>query len=253
MPEPTDPFIHHPVLRERVIDPLQSPLRRLDLTELDRIMKAQGMPDNWRYSDEKREELRLAALAGREDRDLWIFAYGSLMWNPAVLFAEIRRARIDGYARSFCLYDDRGGRGTKDHPGLMAALDEGDHCHGLVFRIAAGLVEEESRVLFRREMLMGSYIPRIVEAATDFGPVEALTFVANHAAAHIRPEIPRQDRVRYIATGSGRLGTSQEYLENLADHFDALGIEDEEVFGLRDAVRAWRRDHGLAPSPPRAT
>ena len=88
-----DPFRHHPVLRGMIVEPAQSPLRHIDIAELDRLMKAQGMPDNWRYSDEKREAIRRAALAGREESDLWVFAYGSLMWNPAILFAEIRRAR----------------------------------------------------------------------------------------------------------------------------------------------------------------
>lgn len=242
MTEPADPFIHHPVLRGRIVEPEKSAFRTFEPSDLDEAMKAQGMPDNWRYSDEKREALREAALAGREGRDLWVFAYGSLMWNPAFLFAEVRHARVEGYARSFCLYDTRGGRGTADRPGLMAALDQGRHCDGLVFRIAADLVEAESRILFKREMLMGSYLPGFVACETRHGPVEALTFVANHAAPHIRTDIPRADKVRFIATGSGRLGTSREYLENLADHFQALDIDDPEVFGLLEDVRAWSGD-----------
>lgn len=239
-----DPFRHHPVLRDMILEPAKSSLRNIDIAELDRLMKAQGMPDTWRYSDEQREALRVAALAGREDRDLWVFAYGSLMWNPAFLFAEVRHGRLEGYARSFCLYDDRGGRGTRERPGVMAALDVGDHCDGLVFRIEAGLVEEESRVLFRREMMRGSYLPRFVTVETSHGGVEALTFVANHESAHIRPDIDRETQIRCLALGTGRLGTSLEYLENLANHFTALGIEDEEVFGLLAEVRAWTAANG---------
>ena len=106
-------------------------------------------------------------------------------------------------------------------------------------RIAADLIEAESRILFKREMLMGSYVPGFVSCETGLGAVEALTFVANHAAPHIRTDIPHADKVRYIATGTGRLGSSREYLENLADQFEALDIDDPEVFGLLKDVRAF--------------
>lgn len=247
-----DPFIHHPVLRSRIIDPHASSFRGFEPSDLDAQMKAQGMPDNWRYSDEKREALRRQALA-RHSGDLWVFAYGSLMWNPAFLFAEVRHGRVDGYERAFCLFDTRGGRGTADKPGLMAALDVGDRCDGLAFRIAADLVEAETAILFKREMLMGSYVPTMVPVATGFGTVDALTFVANPAAKTIRRDIARDDQVRFIATGTGRLGSSLEYLANLADHFQALGIDDPHVFGLLDEVRAYRATHGLADEGPAAT
>jgi len=247
MTEAADPFVHHPVLRSRIIEPEKSRFRTFEPSDLDAEMKARGMPDNWRYSDEDREALRKTALAGREGQDIWVFAYGSLMWNPAFLFAEVRHGRIEGYARSFCLYDVRGGRGTPERPGLMAALDTGDHCDGLVFRIAADLVEAESRILFKREMLMGSYVPEFVGCETRAGTVEALAFVANHDTPQIRTDIAHEDKVRFIASGSGRLGTSREYLENLANHFEALDIDDEEVFGLLKDVRAWREEPETAP------
>ena len=57
--------------------------------------------------------------------DLWVFGYGSLMWDPAMEFAEVRRGRTKLYARSFCLWDV-GGRGSLDRPGLMLAIDAYD-------------------------------------------------------------------------------------------------------------------------------
>ena len=235
----TDPFRHHPGLRGRITPPEDSFFRDFSTAKLEAMLAEKGLATGWWRSDAEREANRRDTLAIRPTPDLWVFAYGSLMWNPAFLFAEVRHGRVDGYARSFCLYDTRGGRGTKEQPGLMAALDKGEHCHGLVFRIAADLVEAESRILFKREMLMGSYVPGFVSCETGLGAVEALTFVANHAAPHIRTDIPHADKVRYIATGTGRLGSSREYLENLADQFEALDIDDPEVFGLLKDVRAF--------------
>jgi cation transport protein ChaC len=76
---------------------------------------------------------------------------------------------------------------------------------------------------------------------TDFGPVRALTFVADHAATLIHPDLTRAEQVRYLATGAGFLGSSREYLENIAAHFAALGIADTEVTGLLEDVRAFAR------------
>lgn len=239
MTETSDPFVHHPVLRNMIVPPEESFFRTFDPTELDEEMKRQGR-ENWRYPDETREAIRREALAGRWDRDLWVFAYGSLMWNPGFHFREVRRARIHGYHRAFCLYDIGGARGSQDAPGLMAALDEGHHCDGLVFRIAADVLDRETAILFRREMLTGSYRTAYVAAETGPGPVEPLTFVANHDSERIRPDLTRAEQVRFIATGTGRRGSSLEYLENLAEHFSALGIDDPDVFGLLDEVTAWR-------------
>ncbi|WP_421848820.1 gamma-glutamylcyclotransferase [Oricola sp.] len=238
--ETADPFIHHPVLRDLITDPERSFFRTFDPASLDAQMMAQGLPATWRYSDAEREAIRRETLAGRLDKDIWVFAYGSLMWNPGFKFAEVRRARVAGYERRFCLKDTRGGRGNRDAPGLMAALDTGDHCNGLVFRIAAASADAETEILFRREMLAGSYLARFVTAETDHGPVEAVAFIANHDSDFICDNISRDDEVRFIATGTGRLGSSLEYLENLAEHFTVMKIDDEHVSTLLAEVRAYR-------------
>ena len=76
---------------------------------------------------------RAAFLAQRNDQDLWIFAYGSLIWDPAFYFEEVRVAKAPGYQRSFCLRSEIG-RGSPEKPGLMVALDHGSECQGLAFR-----------------------------------------------------------------------------------------------------------------------
>ena len=53
-------------------------------------------------------------------RDLWIFAYGSLMWDPGFAYAEAQPALLKGYHRSFCVYSHRH-RGT----GRPVVEDEG--------------------------------------------------------------------------------------------------------------------------------
>ncbi len=191
---------------------------------------------DWVHSDEVREQTRTTALSGRYGSDLWVFAYGSLMWDPAFRFAEVRRTKVEGYARRFILLDDKGGRGSPDAPGLMAALDEGAGCEGLAFRIAADDVDTETEILWRREMIGPGYEPRFVTARIDAEDVEALTFVANHATDVIRPDLSRAQQIRYIALGSGILGTSRSYLENIVSQLDVLKIHDPDCMEILKEV-----------------
>jgi glutathione-specific gamma-glutamylcyclotransferase len=246
MTHESDPFIHHPVLRGKISDPLQSYFRNFKPSDIDARMTALGRPGGWRHSEADIEAARMAFLEGRFERDLWVFAYGSLMWDPAFKFAEVRRAHAPDHARRFILKDTFGARGNPMAPGLMAALDHGAGCDGLVFKIAGNEVRHESGVFWRRELLGHAYKPAFVKIATSFGGVEALTVLANHGSELIRPDLTREEQIRYIATGKGFLGTSLQYIENIAEHFAALEIEDAEVAELLAGAKAY-----AAGEPPK--
>src|SRR5215218_2452591 len=114
---------------------------------------------------------------GRKGRQamFWLFAYGSLLWNPACGVDESRRAIVHGWHRSFCFRVKRG-RGTLDRPGLMMALDRGGQCQGMVFRLPRGRVGESLGELFRREVIIKPWVnvPRWLTARTAEGPVPAI-------------------------------------------------------------------------------
>ncbi len=232
----TDPFSHHPELRDQIADPLQSFFRTFTTADLAARMKELGLPLDWWHPDEIREAMRAETLAGRREVDLWIFGYGSLMWDPGFRFAEVRRARVPDHARRFILKDLYGARGTYEKPGLMAALDKGPGCEGLLFRIARDDIEEETEALWRREQIGPAYKAVFVEAHMPDRRIEALTFVADHDAEMIVADLTREQQIEYVATGMGFAGTSMDYLRNIQEKFTALGIHDEEVnVLLRDA------------------
>lgn len=236
MEESIDPFAHHPELRDQIGDPLQSFFRTFTTAVLAARMEQMGLPLGWWHPDEEREAIRAETLAGRREADLWVFGYGSLMWDPGVRFAEVRRAHVPGYARRFILKDLYGARGTFERPGLMAALDKGPGCEGLLFRIAREDIEQETEVLWRREQIGPAYKAVFVEAHTPDRTIEALTFVADHDAEMIDAGLARERQIEYVATGKGFAGTSMDYLRNVHQKFAVLGIDDEEVTGLlRDA------------------
>lgn len=236
MTETPDPFRHVPALRELIAQSQTSQYRKLDFDRLDGVMAANGLPRNWRRSHEKREATRAEALAGRLDSDLWVFAYGSLMWDPAIHFSEVRRATADGYHRRFCL-ETKGGRGSPQTPGLMAGLDYGGISEGLVFRIEAARADQETEILWQREMIMPGYAPTFMTMKTPQGEVEALAFVVMLDGPHYLPDITLEEAAPMIATARGFFGTNLEYLDNLAEHFQTMDIHDEDFVRLYELAR----------------
>ena len=112
-----DPFFHHPELRDEITDPLESLLPILFDSGSGCEGKGVGDSRMCGTRKKKRETLRTNALEGHSTSDLWVFAYGSLMWDPAIRFTEVRRAHVRDHARRFILKDIYGARGTAEAPG----------------------------------------------------------------------------------------------------------------------------------------
>lgn len=236
-----DAFIHVPMLSGKIVDPEKSTFRitLASFENWDRGAAAAGYPSDWRRSHEDREATRSAALAGRLNSDLWVFAYGSLMWDPAIRIVEIRKATLQGLHRRFCLKIEIG-RGSRSAPALMAALDVGGECHGLAFRIPASEVDRETEILWMREMIGHAYTPLFQTVHTPQGSVEALTFTMDRSSPSFA-DLGAAEAAAVIAAGRGLLGTNLEYFDNLAEHVALLGIEDEVFEEIRIHLTANKR------------
>lgn len=201
-------------------------------------------------SQEEREVSRHQILASRrKDEDIWIFGYGSLMWNPALDLVESRPALLSGYHRQFCLWMPAG-RGSPERPGLMLALQPGGRCRGMAMRIAAELVEQETQIVWRREMIVGSYRPRWVRVQTDNGALMAITFVVETTHPRYAGRLPWETMAESIAFAEGRLGRCRDYLHNLVSHLDQLGVADGPMHRLLQEVDARRETTGMAAPEP---
>ena len=195
-------------------------------------------------SDEERNASLHALLDARPERDgrgVWVFAYGSLIWNPMVHFVQREVAHTPGWHRNFCL-QTKGGRGTPENPGLMLGLREGGGCTGVAFRIEEELIAPELDLLWRREMVARGYIPRWVRLHDRGGAL-----VGHGIAFTIDPEGPsycdlaEEVVVRRLATARGRMGTAAEYLYRTRDGLRELEIHCpfvERIAGLVDIEMA---------------
>ncbi|MGI9405271.1 MAG: gamma-glutamylcyclotransferase [Hyphomicrobiaceae bacterium] len=189
-------------------------------------------------TDKERAASKRAVLADHDSRhDIWVFGYGSLMWNPAIHFTDRRPARIFGYHRQYCLSSPVG-RGTPDQPGIMLALDRGGSCHGAAYRIAASNLHAELDILWAREMVVGTYRPAWVTIHTDVGQQAAITFVGNNRHERYVGKLPVEAIIERLATAAGRLGSCREYLANTVSSLEALGIRNGTMHRLLQAVEA---------------
>ena len=170
----------------------------------------------------------------------WIFAYGSLLWNPLFPVAEMRPARLHGLHRRFCLYS-LASRGTPDCPGLVLGLDRGGACSGVALRLPAPLALDELHLLWRREMVVGSYTPRWITLDAGGRALTALTFVVRRDHPQYAGRLPFEREVDVFAQARGAFGSSADYLERTRVALVAHGIVDPYLEALAEAVIA-RRD-----------
>lgn len=205
---------------------------------LFRKIRADAQPGTrFRSERELQESLRETLSQRAAGEDVYLFGYGSLMWNPAIHFADAHPASIEGWRRSFCLWQVIG-RGSPERPGLMLALDQGERCAGLAYRIPAADVEHELTLVWRREMGSGAYDARWIDAALGGGRRRVLAFVANRVHERYAGDLPAEQVARTIAGARGRLGTCIAYFRSMIDSLDRLAIDDPAMNHLRSVLDA---------------
>jgi cation transport protein ChaC len=177
--------------------------------------------------------------------ELWVFAYGSLMWEPNFPCAEVRPALLRGYHRALCILSIRN-RGTKARPGLVLGLARGGSCAGMALRVAPGHQAETLAYLEERELATLAYRPKLLPVRLDGGPsVPALAFVADPKHPQYVGDLPAERAAALVRQGRGSYGNALDYLRNVIAHLDAIGIAD----GPLHRVLAFAEQDDCTPPP----
>jgi cation transport protein ChaC len=180
-------------------------------------------------SDAELDASVAAALAQRRGSgDVWLFGYGSLLWNPQVKHHETRVGVVHGYHRGLYLWS-RINRGTPQRPGLVLAVDRGGCCTGVAFRISAAEVDAELRGLWRREMMLAAYHPRWLPFRSGGELLEALTFVVNRKASGYARALSEAEMFEALCHARGRYGSCAEYVRRTVDALRAYGLHDRRL------------------------
>lgn len=171
---------------------------------------------------------------------LWVFGYGSLLWDPGFEISERVTARLDGYHRSFCMSSIHH-RGTETHPGLVLALDaqDGAFCTGLALAAKPGTEDQTLDYLRERELISSAYVERTVNLSLEDGrEVNALAYVINRDHRQYCGSLGFEKQAQIIASASGGRGPNCEYLYRTSSQLNALGLNDPDLDWLASRVRA---------------
>jgi cation transport protein ChaC len=188
-------------------------------------------------SDEEVARSLAETMAGhRQGEPVWIFGYGSLIWSPLMEFTERLPARIRGYHRGFYLWS-KVNRGSPEVPGLVLGLDAGGSCQGVAYRLHDDdRLMAELGLLWRREMVTGTYSPRWVGADLGGRVVRAIAFVVNRGKPGYAGRLDDRQIVSVALKACGHYGSCADYLVQTATSLELAGIADARLSRLARLV-----------------
>lgn len=169
---------------------------------------------------------------------LWIFGYGSLMWNPAFTPVASESGRLEGWQRRMCVWTTLA-RGTPDLPGLSLGLSAGGVCTGMLFRVPERNCRQALASLWRREIWTDIYQPRWVTVKGQGGRRQAITFVVNRDSGQYAGTLPQSEQIFHIAHAVGERGTCRDYLEQTVSRLETLAIREPELNELYAKVNRY--------------
>lgn len=200
------------------------------------------LPAEFRWTPELIDASLRDTLAARPSdvHEVWVFAYGSLMWNPLLDFDRRSVATLHGWHRSFCM-KSIAGRGTPEHPGRMLGLESGGATQGVALRLADSQHEEELRMVWRREMVGGAYRPTWAPVTLDDGThTRAIAFVVDPTKPLFERDASVATVAPVIARAAGSFGSNAEYVFKLEAALHECGLRDSYIDSLAASLRLLR-------------
>jgi len=184
----------------------------------------------------------------RAEEDLWVFAYGSLMWRPGFEFRERRHARVTGLHRALCVYSFVH-RGTPEKPGLVLGLDQGGACRGIAYRVAAARRAETIAYLRAREQVTMVYREIVRPVLLDGTPderVRALMYVVDRSHPQYAGRLDVDRQLHFVRQGHGHSGNNRDYVLATVREIDAQGCRDAGLHHLAERLKGPHDTHAPA-------
>jgi glutathione-specific gamma-glutamylcyclotransferase len=181
----------------------------------------------------------MSAKIDQSGEDLWVFAYGSLMWRPGFDFLERRNARLVGAHRALCVYSFVH-RGTPERPGLVLGLDRGGNCRGIAYRVAAANRTATIDYLRGREQVTKVYREVMRAVWLDDDPQEtahALCYVVDRGHRQYAGRLPLARQLHFVRQGYGRSGACRDYVLSAVKELESHGYRDDELRRLAERLK----------------
>ena len=174
----------------------------------------------------------------RTPGDLWVFAYGSLMWRPGFAFVERAEARLLGAHRSLCVYSFVH-RGTPERPGLVLGLDRGGACRGIAYRVSAASRADTVAYLRRREQVTSVYRECMRPIWLRGDPdrrVGALCYLVDRGHLQYAGRLSLEQKLHHIRQGHGQSGANRDYVLATTRALEHLGYRETELHRLAERL-----------------
>ncbi len=170
--------------------------------------------------------------------ELWVFGYGSLMWNPGFPYAERVAATLAGRRRAFCIYSVHH-RGTYERKGLVLGLAPGGSVRGMAYRVAPADWEAVYAYLMEREQPTETYVEaRKWVRLADGRRVSALIFLSDVGHPQWAGVLSLERQAELIAGATGLSGRNVDYLRDLVAHLREEGMCERSMESLLALVEA---------------
>jgi glutathione-specific gamma-glutamylcyclotransferase len=182
--------------------------------------------------------------------DLWVFAYGSLMWRPDFPFVDRMEARLLGAHRALCVYSFVH-RGTPERPGLVLGLDHGGTCRGIAYRVTAGeraatiayLREREQVTSVYRECMRPIWVKRQSEQR-----VPALCYMVDRGHPQYAGRLSLEQQLHHVRQGHGRSGANRDYVVATIAALEQLGYREGELHLLAQRLHGMHEASAKEPA-----
>ncbi len=179
---------------------------------------------------ECRRRLQQARAGIRSRAQVWVFAYGSLMWNPAFEPLEQCVVHAPGFVRRYCFWTISS-RGNRQAPGLGLGIEAGPRgCTGIAQRMDPRRLDEQFARLWRREMGTGVYHATWMPLFTREGRrIRGLGFVADQNHSHYVNDLDPVCMAHIVRRAEGAYGRCRDYLERLLMELHAMEVVEPEL------------------------
>lgn len=174
----------------------------------------------------------------RAAEDLWVFAYGSLMWRPDFPFVERLEARLVGAHRALCVYSFVH-RGTPERPGLVLGLDRGGTCRGIAYRVTAAARADTVAYLRAREQVTSVYrecLRPVRLKREDDARVQALCYMVDRGHVQYAGRLSLEQQLHHVRQGHGQSGANRDYVIATVAALEQLGYRETELHLLADRL-----------------
>jgi cation transport protein ChaC len=179
------------------------------------------------------------------DEDVWVFAYGSLMWRPGFAFLERVPARLLGAHRALCVLSHVH-RGTPERPGLVLGLDRGGTCRGIAYRAAAAERAATLAYLRAREQVTMVYrecIRPVILLGHPERRVRAVCFMVDRGHPQYAGRLDLPTQLHHVRHGHGQSGANRDYVLETVREIEAQGCRDFGLHLLAERLRGIHEAH----------